>query len=102
MFNLQDLNKDERSLLLYIETCAVDNNLKLDTRKLNDADWKILEIWKVMGFINHGRIRFKSIKNPFQTQWVELSDPAWELAHKERRERANRMLRNYPVEKTEI
>ena len=76
--------KDERSLLLYIETRCVDYGGVLDTRHLNDDDQELLEKWKAEGFIDTGRVAFKTIPDApgcrAWTQWVSLSEEAWKAA----------------------
>ena len=99
MFDLKKLNKNERSLLLYLETCLVDNGGKIDNRKINDEDIKIMINWEAKHFINFGRIKFNAITKPYNSNWIEFSDLAWKLAHKERIERSKRILAKYPIEK---
>jgi hypothetical protein len=84
------MNKTERSLLLYVETCAVDYGGRMNAERINTEDREILDRWKKAGFINYGRIIAADI-NSNGSLWVQLSDNAWELAHEERRARASRM-----------
>ena len=91
---LSEMTKDERSLLLYFETAAVDQRGLVDQRRLNDADRKIAERWAKSGFVEYGRVAFSYIvknANGIFTSWVKLSEEAWRLAHEERRARAGRM-----------
>lgn len=88
--NLADMTRDERSLLLYIETCAVDQGGRVDPRKINDVDRKILKRWEKECLIAYGRIVAKDC-SPSATHWVRLSGEAWLLAYEERRARAKRM-----------
>lgn len=95
MYLLETMNKDERSLLLFFETCAVDHRGKVDARHMNDADLKIAETWNKSKFVQFGRIKFKDITPSVGvsklTHWCLLSDEAWKLAHEERVARAKRM-----------
>jgi hypothetical protein len=84
------LTKDEASLLLYLETCAVDYGGKVDLRHMNPLDLMALANWTNAGFVDSGRIRFKDI-HFHRSYWVVLSDEAWEMAHKLRRERCERL-----------
>lgn len=84
------MTKDERSLLLYLETCAVDLAGRVHSEKMNDEDRAILTRWTKDGFVTHGRIIAADI-NRNGSLWVQLSEAAWEAAHKERRARAARM-----------
>jgi hypothetical protein len=86
---LIDMNKDERSLLLFFETCAVDHVGLVDVRHMNGNDMVLAVHWNEIGFIKFGRVKFYDIKKNF-THWCELSDEAWRLAHQERRARYDR------------
>jgi hypothetical protein len=89
--SIDSMNKDERSLLLYLETRAVDFGGAVDTRHMNKEDVAIAEKWKKEGFIDWGRIQFKDITQQRGSQWVSFSDAAWREAHRERRARNKRM-----------
>lgn len=94
-----NMTKKEKSLLLFFETCEVDWNGKIDTQYMNDEEFKLAKKWSDEGFISFGRIPFAHIKRS-RTHWVKLSDEAWELAHIERRAKADRMGRSsYPTGK---
>jgi len=97
--DLRDLSKEERSLLLYFETCAVDNYGAVDSRRMNRKDFAIVKRWASKGFVGFGRVVMASIREG-RTHWVELSGRAWLLAHEERRARAERMAGKRPYEKT--
>lgn len=84
-----ELNKEEKSLLLYLETCAVDCSGAVDSRRMNKEDFDIAERWNKEGFINFCRIRFRYV-GLGKTHCVVLSEGAWEMAHKERKARAAR------------
>lgn len=84
------MTKQERSLLIYLETCSVDNRGKIDPRRLNDDDIEILKEWEDYKFIKFGRVKTVDIKDHC-CSWIILSDKAWEVAHDERKARAERM-----------
>ena len=92
---LEEMDRKERSLLVYLETRCVDYGGSIDPRHVNDQDFALLTLWSMSeeGFIKFGRISSKDI-NQTQTHWVELSDEAWKLAHEERRNRARRTAEN--------
>jgi len=92
--NLNDMSRDERSLLLYFETCAVDFSGRVDLRRVNEDDMKIVECWNDSGFISFGRIAHRD-HNSQGSHWVELTDDAWSLAHKERRTKYERNPRRF-------
>ena len=88
---LSDMNKDERSLLLFFETCAVDFRGAIKTQHMNNDDFDIAKRWNKEGFIKFGRIAYGSLPLPSgATHWCELSNEAWMLAHGERLARAKR------------
>jgi hypothetical protein len=100
---LKDFTKAERSLLLYLETCAVDNFGLIDMRKMNAEDMAIANRWDELKFVRYGRIAFESIKSfskPYM-HWCELGELAWQLAHEERKARAARMLKKRTWTRTE-
>lgn len=87
------MNKEELSLLLYLETRAVDHRGRVDHDKMNDDDREILQRWSAAGFVRTGRICFDDIlKNVNErcSTWISLSDEAFAAAHQERLSRARR------------
>lgn len=97
---LEDMNKDERSLLLYFECQAVDYGGKIDARRMNDIDFRIAKEWNEIGFVRFGRIASGDIKSYGRTQfdhWCVLSEHAWDLAHEERRARNVRLEERFDV-----
>lgn len=96
---LEKMTKDERSLLLYIETCAVDQGGLVRNQKINDDDREILKKWDKQGFISFSRITWASLKllvDKHESDLVRLSEEAWKLAHEERRARSVRMSSKSP------
>lgn len=87
------MTKEERSLLLYFETQAVDYGGSLESRRMNRGDFDIAKKWADEGLIQFGRIHSSCIKQGgarIATHWVILSEEAWSAAHKERRARRDR------------
>jgi len=100
---LDEMTKDERSLLLFLETCAVDYGGRVDAQCMNSDDFLLVKKWAEEKFIKFGRIAYDSVvvhKGP-NTAWVELSDHAWTLAHQERRNRFERINKARSWKKTE-
>jgi hypothetical protein len=96
---LNEMTTEERSLLLYIETCSVDYGGLVNYQHINDDDRKILKQWDEGGFISFSRITFDSLqllKDKNNSNLVHLSEEAWNLAHKERRARSARMSKKSP------
>jgi hypothetical protein len=87
------MTKAEISVLLYLETRAVDYGGRVAGPHMNQEDLDIAKRWAGKGFIRFGRICMEHI-NREGCYWVELTDAAWEVAHKERRAKAGRMFAN--------
>lgn len=90
---LKDMTSSERSLLLYVETRAVDYRGLLNGIHMNADDLETLKRWDESGFVRFGRLKLEdvNINRPSEHYWCDLSDDAWELAHQERKARAGRM-----------
>jgi len=99
MKKLEEMTKDERSLLLYIESVSVDYAGLVHSQRINDEDREILKRWDEEGFISYSRISWDSIQtliDKHHTSLVSLSEDAWRLAHEERRARNLRMISKPP------
>lgn len=90
MKTLNSLTKDERSLLLFLETRAVDHRGRVDTKHMNSEDMAIAAQWHLEGFVNFGRIASEDL-NQYGSHWCHLSEQAWMLVAEERKARAERM-----------
>jgi hypothetical protein len=88
-----NMTKDEKSLLLFLETRAVDYGGRVNLQHMNQDDVKIAEKWNEEGFLEFGRIVIRN-HNSDGTHWVKLTNEAFRVAHKLRRERADRMYQN--------
>lgn len=97
---LSELSKDERSLLIYFESCSVDYGSKINALHMNAIDGEITERWNKEGFIGFGRIGISYITSDNRTNWVTLSSLAWKLAHQERKERFKRIYSKRNWKKT--
>ncbi len=92
--NLTEMNKEERSLLLFLETCAVDHGGLICIQHMNDADIEIAKQWNNNEFISFGRIKSDDINSSggkTYSYWCLFSQKAFDLAHQERIARADRM-----------
>jgi hypothetical protein len=98
---IEDMNKDERSLLLYFECQAVDYGGKIDARRMNGIDFEIAKRWNEEGFVRFGRIYSGDIAHNFD-HWCVLSEAAWTEAHRERRARNVRVERALNVHRNGI
>lgn len=75
--------KLERSLILYLESRAVDNSGLLDNRQMNKEDMDLCKKWNEIGFIKFGRVPFNDIQGS-KTHYAILTPEAFAEAHKER------------------
>lgn len=88
----RSMNREELSLLLYLETRVVDHGGLVDARRMNAADFKVAKRWAALDFISFGRLASDCLgKFGDCTHWCQLSGEAWELAHAERKARAARL-----------
>lgn len=56
MMKLEDMSKDERSLLLFLESCAVDYGGRVNLARMNQEEVDIAGRWNENGFVSFGRI----------------------------------------------
>lgn len=88
-----ELTKNQRSILLYCETCLVDKSGLLEGIRMNTDDLADLKIYQDAGILTFGRIPaalllIGNAHNPSATHWVRFTDAAWALAGACRRVRA--------------
>jgi hypothetical protein len=83
-------NPTRVSLLLYLETRAVDHRGRVSLRHMNEEDLEIAREWDERGFLSFGRIRHADITED-GTHAVHLSEAAWALAHHYRKAKAERV-----------
>lgn len=95
-------SREEKSLLLYFETQAVDYGGTLESVRMNADDFAIAKRWNESGFVSFGRIAFHDIKKNAgvaRDHWCVLSREAWQLAHAERIARCERVMATLKVER---
>jgi len=83
------MDKQAESLLLYLETRAVDYHGRVDFRHMNEEDVAIANRWSREGYIQFGRIRSDDVTLQ-GSHWVVLSERAWQDVHALRKDRAER------------
>jgi len=99
MRTLDTMTSDERNLLLFFETQAVDYGGLIDLKqRMNKEDMEIAKKWNDEGFVKFGRIKFHSIA--ISSHWCELSEDAWNIAHAERKARCLRIMSKQTINKT--
>lgn len=96
-------DKAEQSILLYLETCLVDQRGHADGRRMNESDHVIIKRWVEEDFIHFGRLPMACIDalsnlGIHASHWVRFSNDAWYAAHQIRIARAHRMIENDPTE----
>jgi len=79
----------ERRLLMYFETCLVDQSGRVEGCRMNDTDMALAREFEEAGLIKFGRllysemIRLKKMNLPQKfTHWVQFSGEAWARSHK--------------------
>jgi hypothetical protein len=91
MKTLETMTRVERSLLLFLETCAVDRGGRIASEKMNAEEVAIAKQWNEEGFIQYGRVSSRHLDPSLGNHWCWLSDEAWKLAAEERKARALRI-----------
>lgn len=94
--------RNEKNLLLYFETQAVDYGGTLESVRMNADDFAIAKRWNDAAFVRFGRIASHDIKKHggvTRDYWCVLSEDAWKLAHAERRDRCERLMTTLKVER---
>lgn len=88
------MNLKELSLLLFLESAAVEHGGLIRSIHMNDEDMAIAKRWHAEGFIEFSRLQAKSIKSlgGSFTHAVFLTDEAFAAAHAERKDRAARII----------
>ena len=95
------MTKDEQSLLLYFETCLVDQRGKTQSARMNTLDFEIAKNLDKQGLIKFNRIPFKEIEKTVgneiypRTHRVQFTDEAWKVTHRLRREKAQRYVETF-------
>lgn len=88
----ENMTKDERSIMCYLESCSVDQGGMVEGIRMNSDDHEAIERLKACGFVEFGRIPAKllgaSPGGKKYTHWTRLTETGWNLAWKCRRYRA--------------
>lgn len=87
------MSREERSLLLYLETRAVEKRGIVASSHMNKEEIAIAMGWAEVGFIRFARMKAEFLEEEsIGDHVVELSDIAWRCAALERRRRAARCI----------
>ncbi|MCM2546162.1 hypothetical protein [Burkholderia glumae] len=83
--DIETLTKDERSMMLYAESCCVDYSGLLEACRMNNEDMAALRRFQEAGLLTFGRVPAKLLgqlasygRKP--THWVTLSESGWNFA----------------------
>lgn len=90
----EQMTKDERTCLLYLETCAVDYGGLVQGARMNKADHDACERFAELGLATLYRVPsrlFTTQSGQVQNHFVIMTDAGFALAHKLRRQRSERM-----------
>lgn len=93
MVEKEKMTKDERTLLLYFETCLVESSGKVNCQRMNEIDYGIAKKWTDEKFISFKRIPHKDVVNlgmQTNTHQVLFTEEAFTIALLLRKERALR------------
>ena len=91
MIEFEKLTNGQGSLLMYLETRAVDFAGRVNGPHMNADDFADAALLDKEGVIKFGRICSNHVTSD-GANWVELLDPAWEYVAKLRRAKAVRMF----------
>lgn len=87
-----DMNKVEKSLILFLETCCVDRSGGVNLQHMNGEDINIAKGWDEIGFISFKRIASEFLPRPNDSTYdCLLSADAWAVVSQLRMERAERL-----------
>lgn len=93
----ESLSKSEQSVILYLESCLVEQSGLFRARAFNEADWKLIERFEKVGlFVTHQipSAAARKIHGTACTHWVDFTDSGWLVAQAVRRLRADRVRAN--------
>lgn len=77
---VESLSKDERSILLYLETCLVDRGGLAEGVRMNAADHEAIKKFQAHGLIRFGRTYSKLLSEAgSNTNWVQFTPAAWDV-----------------------
>lgn len=87
--NIATMTREQRSILLYAETCIVDGSGLLEGIRMNEADHQALTKLKDEGFLDYGRVPGSLLGElKGKTHWINFYESGWQAAHQLRRSRS--------------
>ena len=89
---MPDMTRDEKALLLFFETCAVDRGGNVFTAHMNSEEKEIAKRWHDEGVVPWQRQKSDHMIGAHSLN-VSRSDAAWSPVHQYRVSRVKRNLR---------
>lgn len=89
----ESMTRDERSCLVYLETCAVDAGGLVEGVRMNGEDHAAIARFSAAGLLRFERIPSSLLGTGAKDSWthiVELLPDGWALAHRLRQGRVKR------------
>lgn len=93
-FDPATMTKDERSIVLYLETCLVDAGGLVEGVRMNDADHEAIGRLSEAGLLRVYRIPAAMLGTGGNPRWTHIAcfaSAGWGLAHQLRRKRAEQV-----------
>ena len=95
------LTTREMNTLLYLESCLVDQNGRLEAIRMNEEDWAVIEKMKDHITVIRGMSPMVDGRH-FTHRVTRFDQTAWEMTHQERQVRAMRTIRRYWEEDLDV
>lgn len=91
-----DLSRDEKSCIVYLETCVVDAGGLVEGLRMNAADHEVVARFRSLGLLEFYRVPASLLSEGMRlgqgsNHIVRFSEGAWLLAHEGRRARSERL-----------
>ncbi len=103
---IEALSKDEKNLLLYIETCVVDYAGTVEAVRMNEVDFEAAKTLEEKGLCSVRRLKIASIEkrkgSRKPTHHAILSDEGWVCAQRLRKEKAEMRSKRQKITDDEV
>lgn len=93
------LNRTEERLILYFETCCVDQAGYVESQRMNEEDFEIAKRWHKEEYVKFHRLKIAEHRGA-QDHVVRLNHDAWLDVQQLRRTRADRNCK--PLEEFQL
>lgn len=88
---IETMSKEEKSALLYAESCLVDFSGLLESNKTNSMDIEAFKKFSSLDLVAFGRIPSELLSSDSPRKcahWITFNEKAWTIAHALRRRRS--------------